>query len=174
MLFLPPFFFFLNFMLWKNVSMSIWWCMCMYVCWIYWNGKEENESISKKPRIWDLNSLTLVVWQGFGTWQILAYCVLLWMRARLKLYSISVPKQQSALLTRHIWRHGTWLAIPDLSLSSVQRFPRWMPGLVLTSNFIIGSCWQTTSKWDQHRYITGATIERERSFQKLVSTGDKQ
>lgn len=89
----------------------------------------------------------------------------------LKLYSISVPKQQNALLTRHIWRLRIWCAILDLSLSSVQCLPCQLPGLLLTFNFTIGSCWQITSKWDQHRYVTHGTIQTERSFQKLVSTG---
>lgn len=166
---------FLNFMLWKNVSMSTRVCMCMYVRRIYWNGMEENELIAKEARnlgleFSDLNSVA-------RTWNVTdtgILCLAVNESSTLKLYSVSVPKQQNALLTRHIWRLGMWLAILDLSLSSAQCLSRWVSSLLLTFNFIISSCWQITLKWDQHRYVTCAMIQTERSFQKLVSTGDKQ
>lgn len=94
---------FLNFMLWKNVSMSTRVCMCMYVRRIYWNGMEENELIAKEARnlgleFSDLNSVA-------RTWNVTdtgILCLAVNESSTLKLYSISVPKQQNALLTRHI------------------------------------------------------------------------
>lgn len=92
----------------------------------------------------------------------------------LKLYSISVPKQQNALLTRHIWRLRIWCAILDLSLSSVQCLPCQLPGLLLTFNFTIGSCWQITSKWDQHRYVTHVRYKQRGVFKSWWAQENKQ
>lgn len=154
----------------KNISAPI--CVCMHICQSYWKNKKESELIFKKARnlgleFSDFNSVA-------RTWNVTdtgILCPAVNECLTLKLYSVSVPKQQNTLLTRHIWRLRIWCAILDLSLSSVQCLPCQLPGLLLTFNFTIGSCWQITSKWDQHRYVTHGKIQTERSFQKLVSTG---
>lgn len=77
--------------------------MCTYVCRIYSNGKEENESISKEAKnlgleFSDFNSVA-------RTWNVTdtgILCLAVNESSTLKLYSVSVPKQQNALLTRHI------------------------------------------------------------------------
>jgi len=96
-------FLFLNFVLWENISVSIRVCVCMYVCWIYGNGKEENKSFSKEAKnlgleFSDFHSIA-------RTWNVTdtgILCLAVNESSTLKLYSISVPKQQNALLTRHI------------------------------------------------------------------------
>lgn len=77
--------------------------MCTYVRRIYWNGVEENELIAKEAKnlgleFSDLNSVA-------RTWNVTdtgILCLAVNESSTLKLYSVSVPKQQNALLTRHI------------------------------------------------------------------------
>lgn len=77
--------------------------MCMYVCQTYWTGKEENESISKEAKnlgleFSDFNSVA-------RTWNVTdtgILCLAVNESSTLKLYSVSVPKQQKAVLMRHI------------------------------------------------------------------------
>lgn len=69
----------------------------MYVCRIYWSGKEENELISKEAKnLWlefsDFNSVART-WNATDTG---ISCLAVNENSTLKIYSISAPKQQNA------------------------------------------------------------------------------
>lgn len=152
-------------MLWKTkISPSV--CVCMSVCWIYWNSKKESEPILKESKNLGLEfsdfSSVARTWTVTDT-GILSCCE--W----------ELLSEASLFLnSRMRYSRGTSEDLGfDFLLSSVHCLPCQKPGLLLTFNFIIGSCWQITLKWDQCRYVPHAMMQTEKSFQKLVSTADK-